>query len=98
MRKTIYTKEFKIFQEHLKRARKDSKLTQVEVSEKLDQPQSYVSKIESGDRRIDVIEFWRLAKIYRKPAEYFFRFDDELAEKRQIKSGVLKAASKNRKK
>lgn len=73
-------------------------MTQVDVSKSIEQPQSYISKIESGDRRIDVIEFWRLAKIYKKPVDYFFRFGDELAEKRQNKSHVLKAASKDKKK
>ncbi|MBE7410872.1 MAG: helix-turn-helix transcriptional regulator [Leptospiraceae bacterium] len=98
MKKTIYTKEYKIFQKLLKQARKESKLTQVEVSLKLEQPQSYISKIEAGDRRIDVIEFWRLAKIYKKPVEYFFNFDDEVSGKTQKKTYSLKAASAGRKK
>ena len=32
-------------------------LTQVEVANRLNKPQSYVSKYESGERRLDVVEF-----------------------------------------
>ncbi|MCC6275207.1 MAG: helix-turn-helix transcriptional regulator [Leptospiraceae bacterium] len=98
MKKTIYTKEYKLFQKLLKRARKDSNLTQIEVCEKLEQPQSYISKIEAGDRRIDVIEFWRLSKIYKKPIEYFFNFEEEVLEKAKKKSYSLKVAFSGRKK
>lgn len=38
-------------------ARHSAKLTQVEVAEQLDRPQSFVSKYESGERRLDVVEF-----------------------------------------
>ncbi|EMO64766.1 DNA-binding helix-turn-helix protein [Leptospira borgpetersenii serovar Pomona str. 200901868] len=36
------------------------------------QPQSYISKIESGERRLDVIEFWRIYKILGKSFDFFF--------------------------
>ncbi len=56
-----------------KKTRKDAKLTQVQVAETLDQPQSYVSKCESGEKRVDVIELSKFAKIYKKPIEYFMK-------------------------
>jgi len=40
----------------LKQLRLKSSLTQAEVAERLKKPQSYVSKLESGDRALDVIE------------------------------------------
>lgn len=43
-------------------AREDAGLTQVEVCERLDRPQSFLSKIERGVRSVDVIEFIEIAK------------------------------------
>lgn len=41
----------------LTKARKTRGLTQTELAERLQRPQSFVSKFESGERRLDVIEF-----------------------------------------
>ena len=46
-------------------------LTQAQVAEKLGKPQSYVSKVESGERRIDPIELARIASTYGKPISFF---------------------------
>ena len=45
------------FRNQLVQARKDAGLTQVQLSKKLRKPQSYVSKYENGERRLDVPEF-----------------------------------------
>ncbi|MHC8317586.1 helix-turn-helix domain-containing protein [Pseudomonas sp. LB3P31] len=55
--KTIHTAPYQHLLSLLIEARKISKLTQQELSEKLGRPQSYVSKYERGERRLDVIEF-----------------------------------------
>jgi len=44
-------------------ARKTAGLTQVEVAERLGQPQSYVSRYERGGRRLDVVEFLKVAEV-----------------------------------
>lgn len=46
----------------LKRTRKQCGLTQVALAARLDKPQSYVSKYESGERRLDIIEFFTIAQ------------------------------------
>jgi len=43
-------------------ARKQAGLSQQEVAKRLRRPQSFVSAYESGDRKIDVLEFIRIAK------------------------------------
>jgi transcriptional regulator with XRE-family HTH domain len=43
-------------------ARQEAGLTQVELAEKLERPQTFVSKIERGVRGVDVIEFIEIAK------------------------------------
>ena len=54
--KTIFTKEHQLLTESLKRARLDAGLDQIQVAKLLKKTQSYVSKIESGQRRIDIIQ------------------------------------------
>lgn len=49
----------------------EAALTQVEVANQIQRPQSFVSKIESGERRIDVVELSELARVYRKPLDFF---------------------------
>jgi len=46
----------------LKRARKDQGLTQQELATRLKRKQSFVAKYESGERRLDVIEFLEIAE------------------------------------
>ena len=42
-------------------ARTAANVTQVELAERLGRPQSFVAKVEGGDRRLDVIEFLQIA-------------------------------------
>lgn len=71
MANNIYSKEYKQVTEKLKQARTDSGLTQKQVAEKLGKPQSYVSKSESGERRLDVTELKAFADIYKKRINNF---------------------------
>ena len=56
MEKSIYSKEYSLFLDQLKKAREEKGLTQTEVAERLGQTQSFVSKVERGERRLDVVE------------------------------------------
>lgn len=71
MDKSIHSKEYKIVLERMRKARLEAGLTQVQVAIKLGHHQSYVSKIESGERRVDVIELNKFAKLYGKSVNYF---------------------------
>lgn len=42
-----------------------------EVAGLLSRPQSFVSKSESGERRVNFVELTHFAKIYRKPLGFF---------------------------
>ncbi len=57
-----HTIRYKKLQSMLKAARKTQGLTQAQVAERLDRPQSYVAKYENGERRLDVVEFLDVAK------------------------------------
>ena len=71
MGKSLYEEEYESFLLRLKQARESANLTQVDVAKKLKKPQSHVSKIESGERRVDVVELKALGRLYKKPASYF---------------------------
>jgi transcriptional regulator with XRE-family HTH domain len=73
MSKSIYSNEYKNVIKKLQGARKEANLTQTDVSKKLKKPQSYISKIERGERRIDVAELSIIAKLYKKPLNYFIK-------------------------
>lgn len=55
----------------LKEARLEAGLKQVAVGKALGKPHSFISKVEQGERRLDVVELHRLAQIYGKPYEFF---------------------------
>ncbi|MEH1849488.1 MAG: helix-turn-helix transcriptional regulator [Nostoc sp.] len=63
MPKSVFSEEYNRFRQLLIEARKAAKLTQAELSAKLKLPQSYVSKYERGERRLDVIEFLQVAQV-----------------------------------
>ncbi|APA96613.1 helix-turn-helix domain-containing protein [Nocardia seriolae] len=56
MDKSIYSADYQRFCDLLRRLREEHGLTQVEIAERLDKPQSFVSKYETGERRLDVAE------------------------------------------
>lgn len=71
--RSLHSARYRAFLRLLKQARLDAGLTQVEVSQALGRPQSFVSKCESGERRVDVVELGEFAKLYRKPVTFFLR-------------------------
>ncbi|MDD5715991.1 MAG: helix-turn-helix transcriptional regulator [Patescibacteria group bacterium] len=71
METVIYSKEHKKLVDRIIQARKSAGLTQLDAARALGKTQSYVSKIERAQRKIDVIELKKLAQIYRKSVGYF---------------------------
>ena len=71
MASSVHTARYKRFLEKLREARIDAGLTQVEAAEALGVHQSWLSKSETGERRIDVIELERLAALYGKRMRFF---------------------------
>lgn len=57
--------------EKLRAARVEAGLTQGQVGRIVGKPQSFISKIEVGDRGVDFIEIQVLARIYGKSLSYF---------------------------
>lgn len=62
MRKTVHSRAQRTFCRLVVAARKSAGLTQVELARRLNKPQSFVAKIEAGERRVDVVELLVLAE------------------------------------
>ncbi|TDK53621.1 helix-turn-helix domain-containing protein [Pseudomonas moraviensis] len=63
MPKTIYKPEHAILLTLLKKHRKAASLTQVQCSKALGRPQSFMSDVESGTRRLDIVQLRDLCKV-----------------------------------
>ena len=58
-------------------ARKSAKLTQAELAQRLQKPQSFVAKYELGERRVDVVEFVAIATaLGLEPADFLAGYID----------------------
>jgi len=73
MEKIIYSEDHKYLIGQLKKAREELRLGQKQVAKLLGKTQSYVSKIESGQRKIDVVQLKIFGQIYKKDVEYFVK-------------------------
>lgn len=80
MGSSVHSERYQQFLARFKAARLEAGLTQVEVASRLNLPQSYVSKCESGERRVDVIELADFASIYKKSLPYFVYGQGEASE------------------
>jgi transcriptional regulator with XRE-family HTH domain len=63
MDKSIFTAEYAVLLELLRAARATAGLSQVELARRLGVSQSFVTKMESGDRRLDVIQLRTVCRV-----------------------------------
>ncbi len=84
MEKSIFTREYGIFTQRLRAARERAGLTQIQLSKKLGITQSYLSKIERGERRLDLLQVrcWSLAMGIGFPG-FVEELEGQLAVKRK---------------
>ena len=61
-RKSIYSKQHKVLRDFWINRRKELSLSQAELADKLNVIQSLIGKIETGDRRLDIVEMVDYAK------------------------------------
>jgi transcriptional regulator with XRE-family HTH domain len=60
--RSAFSRKHQSFLKLLVDARQNAGLTQVSLAKRLGRPQSFVSKYERGERRLDVIEFLEVAR------------------------------------
>ena len=68
---SVHSAAYRAFRERLISAREKAGLTQAQVAKELRIPQSRVSRMESGERRVDVIELAAFARLYGKSLTWF---------------------------
>ena len=73
MQKTIHSQRHRTIVARLREARIAAGLRQADVAKKLRQQQSYVSRCESGEHRLDVVELEAFANLYGKPLAFFVK-------------------------
>lgn len=71
MDREIYQLKYARFLQRLRNAREESGLTQAQVARAVGKAQGFISKVESGERRLDVVELQELCRVYEKPLSYF---------------------------
>lgn len=60
---SIYSDEYQMVIKTLRDARIQKGITQAMLAKCLGRPQSFIAKIENGERRIDVVEFAHIANL-----------------------------------
>ena len=73
MPKSLHSTENEILLRLLRTMRKEKGKTQDQIAEVMEWPQSYVSRYESGERRLDVVELNRICKAMQIDFEEFAR-------------------------
>lgn len=62
MSASMHSDAYNIFRALLLERRRSKNLTQVDLAELLGKPQSFISKYERGERRLDFVEFLKIAE------------------------------------
>lgn len=73
MQKTVVSREYRVFLDLLRETRLNAGVTQIDLAERLDETQSFVSKCERGERRLDLVEVRRWCQSLQCPFPEFIR-------------------------
>ena len=84
MKKSVYTGEYAVLVRTLRKTREAAGLTQVQLAKKLRQTQSFVSKCENGDSRLDVVQLRTICRALGTDLPTFVaEFEKELKTKKK---------------
>jgi transcriptional regulator with XRE-family HTH domain len=69
--KSLQARRYRVFLDRLRRARSESGLTQIQLARAVKRTQTWVSKCELGERRVDFVELEDWAAACGKPLDWF---------------------------
>ena len=85
MPRLFFSAAYKEFLRVLVAARKEAEVSQVELAERLGKPQQFVSKYETAERRLDLVEFVAVARALKAdPRDLFDRVLKKLPKSLEI--------------
>lgn len=73
MANPIHEPRYQLFRQLLTEERLQSGLLQADIAKRLGKPQSFMSKVEIGERRLDLTEFLEIADILKLDTEAFIK-------------------------
>lgn len=84
MEKSLTTREFRVFVELLRETRNAAGITQVDLAKSVGQTQSYISKVERGECRLDIVQIREFCLAMKTTLPDFInRYEARLAPKRK---------------
>ncbi|ATC65018.1 transcriptional regulator [Nibricoccus aquaticus] len=75
--KNIHSSDHKKLCELIRRLREEKGVTQHALAQKLEVPQSFVSKVETGERRLDILELRSVCLALEIPMKRFIQLLEE---------------------
>lgn len=81
MEKSTFTREYEILRTLIREYREAAGLTQVELAERIGETQSYVSKVERGERRLDLVQLRVFCEAMKVPLSTFVARFERSAER-----------------
>lgn len=75
---SLHSQRYREFLTRLRQARAEAGLTQIELARAVGRSQTWVSKCELGERRVDIVELADLAEALGKPLEWFRPRDEKI--------------------
>jgi len=83
MEKSTFTREYAALCRLLRETRERAGLTQVELAEKIGETQSYVSKVERGERRLDLVQLQVFCRAMKSSLSDFVAVFEGAASRRK---------------
>jgi len=83
MDKSIHSTEYAVFLRVFRETRRRAGLTQIDLAHKVGESQSFISKCERGERRIDVVELRAFCRAFGLSLKEFVASFERAAERRR---------------